>query len=159
MAGAVVAGDARSVESEDHRQSVEAHIQVGLVEGSAEEGRIACRHPVPGTDLRGAYDAICGALDGKTIMKRSISFALVLVAALASGASAQARAQGDLDGDFHNDHADFVLFKATYESLNGTGSFTDMLAAVPEPAAILLSLFGGFIVAGQTGRRRCNSLR
>jgi hypothetical protein len=72
---------------------------------------------------------------------------------------AQARALGDLDGDFRNDHADFVLFKATFESLNGTGSFATMLATVPEPATILLMLFGGFGIAGQAGRRRCRSVR
>jgi hypothetical protein len=72
---------------------------------------------------------------------------------------AQARALGDLDGDFRNDHADFVLFKATFESLNGTGSFTAMLATVPEPATILLALFGGFAVVEQGGRRRGSSIR
>src|SRR5260370_37661316 len=53
MAWAVVPGDAGPVEGEDHRQSVEAHIEVGLVEGPAEERRIeghdrpepAHRHP------------------------------------------------------------------------------------------------------------------
>jgi hypothetical protein len=72
---------------------------------------------------------------------------------------AQARALGDLDGDFHNDHADFVLFKATYESLNGAGSFAAMLASVPEPATILLALFGGVAIVRQGDRRRGNSVR
>src|SRR5260370_40176233 len=53
MAWAVVPGDAGPVEGEDHWQSVEAHIEVGLVEGPAEERRIeghdrpepAHRHP------------------------------------------------------------------------------------------------------------------
>lgn len=72
---------------------------------------------------------------------------------------AQARALGDLDGDFRNDHADFVLFKATFEFLNGTGSFATMLDTVPEPATMLLALFGGVAVVGRFGRRRCSSVR
>src|SRR6266581_7376380 len=44
MAWAVVAGDAGPVEGEDHRQAVEAHIEVGLVEGPAEERRIEGHH-------------------------------------------------------------------------------------------------------------------
>jgi hypothetical protein len=52
--------------------------------------------------------------------------------------AAQARALGDLDGDFRNDHADFVLFKATYNQLNGAGSFVAMLASVPEPSTMAL---------------------
>jgi hypothetical protein len=72
---------------------------------------------------------------------------------------AQARALGDLDGDFRNDHADFVLFKATFESLNGTGSFAAMLASVPEPATILLALFGDFAIVGKSSWRRCSNVR
>ena len=71
----------------------------------------------------------------------------------------QALALGDLNGDFHNDHADFVLFKSAFDSANGTGSFAAMLGAVPEPATILLALFGSFTVASQTGRRKRNSVR
>ena len=54
---------------------------------------------------------------------------------------AQAYAKGDLNGDFRNDHADFVIFKDTYESANGAGSFATMLASVPEPTAALLAIF------------------
>ena len=67
---------------------------------------------------------------------------------------AQAMALGDLDGDFRNDHGDFVLFKATFEYLNGAGSFAAMLAAVPEPATLFLALIGGSLMAGQSRRRR-----
>jgi hypothetical protein len=71
----------------------------------------------------------------------------------------QARALGDLDGDFRNDHADFVLFKATYDSLNGSGSFASMLATVPEPSTMLLALFGGFAIVRQHSRRRRPNMR
>lgn len=47
--------------------------------------------------------------------------------------SAQALAAGDLNGDFRNDHADFVLFKSAYDVANGTGAFAAMAASVPEP--------------------------
>jgi len=55
----------------------------------------------------------------------------------------QAHAMGDLNGDFHNDHADFVLFKTAFEASNGTGSFAAMLSAVPEPSGCLLSSLAG----------------
>ena len=44
VAGAVVAGDAGPVEHEDHRAAVQAHVEVGLVEGAAEEGRVDGHH-------------------------------------------------------------------------------------------------------------------
>jgi hypothetical protein len=71
----------------------------------------------------------------------------------------QSLALGDLNADFHNDHADFVLFKSAFESANGTGSFGAMLAGVPEPATLLLALFGSFTVASQTNRRKRNGVR
>ena len=47
----------------------------------------------------------------------------------------QAFARGDLNGDFQNNHADFVIFKAAYDDANGAGAFTSMLNSVPEPAS------------------------
>jgi exodeoxyribonuclease-3 len=58
----------------------------------------------------------------------------------------QAHAMGDLNGDFRNDHADFVLFKTAYEAANGAGSFATMLTAVPEPSCRLLSLVGAGLI-------------
>jgi endonuclease/exonuclease/phosphatase family metal-dependent hydrolase len=55
----------------------------------------------------------------------------------------QARAMGDLNGDFRNDHADFVIFKQEYEDSYGLGSFAQMLS-VPEPASILLLAMAWF---------------
>jgi hypothetical protein len=55
----------------------------------------------------------------------------------------QARAMGDLNGDFRNDHADFVIFKQEYEDIYGLGSFAQMLS-VPEPASILLLAMAWF---------------
>jgi endonuclease/exonuclease/phosphatase family metal-dependent hydrolase len=45
---------------------------------------------------------------------------------------------GDLTGDFRNDHADFVIFKTSFEAANGAGSFAAMLAVVPEPGSAVL---------------------
>jgi len=56
--------------------------------------------------------------------------------------SEQAYLMGDLDGDYHNDHADFALFKAAFDTANGTGAFVAMLAAVPEPTAGWLAICG-----------------
>ena len=47
--------------------------------------------------------------------------------------AAQAYAAGDLTGDLENNHADFVLFKDSYDAVYGEGSFARLLT-VPEPA-------------------------
>ena len=52
MARPVVAGDAGPVEHEDDRAAVEADVEVGLVEGPAEEGGVDGDH---GPDARHAH--------------------------------------------------------------------------------------------------------
>ncbi|MGE3240538.1 MAG: endonuclease/exonuclease/phosphatase family protein [Pirellulales bacterium] len=52
--------------------------------------------------------------------------------------AAQAYALGDINGDFRNDHADFVIFKAAFEEANGAGSFAAMLVTVPEPGSLAI---------------------
>jgi hypothetical protein len=61
----------------------------------------------------------------------------------------QAYARGDLNGDFRNDHADFVLFKEAYDLAHGSGAFLAMLSTVPEPSALALVLVASarFLVA------------
>jgi len=54
---------------------------------------------------------------------------------------AQAYSMGDLNSDFRNDHADFVIFKNAYEETHGAGSFARMLSA-PEPGAGILAMCG-----------------
>ena len=54
---------------------------------------------------------------------------------------------GDLNGDFRNDHADFVTFKAAFDAANGSGAFLAMLQSVPEPSALVL-LANGWIAFG-----------
>ena len=67
---------------------------------------------------------------------------------------AQAYAKGDLNGDFRNDHADFVIFKDAYETSNGAGSFATMLASVPEPTAALLAILASIsCLCGRLRRR------
>jgi hypothetical protein len=53
---------------------------------------------------------------------------------------AQAFAMGDLNGDFRNNHADFVIFKRAFEAAHGADSFAALLAGVPEPPTIFLAL-------------------
>ena len=74
---------------------------------------------------------------------------------LAALTHSQAYAMGDLNGDFRNDHADFVIFKAAFEAAHGTGSFATMLASVPEPSAFLLVAGAnfGWCIAGRRSRR------
>jgi hypothetical protein len=66
--------------------------------------------------------------------------------------AAQARALGDLDGDFRNDHADFAVFKAMFDAVNGAGAFATLLSEVPEPSSLVLSAF--MIVAASLRQRR-----
>ena len=44
MAGTVVTGDPGPVEGEDHRQPVQPDVEVGLIEGPAEEGGVDGHH-------------------------------------------------------------------------------------------------------------------
>ncbi len=63
--------------------------------------------------------------------------------------TAQAIAAGDLNGDFRNDHADFVLFKSAFDATNGVGAFLAMVTAVPEPSGTNLFLLGLSILMGR----------
>jgi glucose/arabinose dehydrogenase len=49
----------------------------------------------------------------------------------------EARALGDLNGDFKTDLVDYGLFKNAYEGIHGEGSFAALLA-VPEPHSLAL---------------------
>jgi hypothetical protein len=75
--------------------------------------------------------------------------------------AAQALAAGDVNGDFRNDHADFVLFKSVFDAVNGGGAFVTMLASVPEPTRAILaamSLVGFWGFVGNRNRRGEHSL-
>lgn len=69
----------------------------------------------------------------------------------------QAYEMGDLNGDFLNNHTDFVLFKRAFESANGPGSFAAMIAAVPEPAA-WASGFAAFFALTSMRNRQARSV-
>ena len=61
----------------------------------------------------------------------------------------QAHRMGDLNADFLNNHADFVLFKNSYERKNGVGAFASMMAesnSVPEPTSLLLVMHSGVMI-------------
>jgi endonuclease/exonuclease/phosphatase family metal-dependent hydrolase len=64
----------------------------------------------------------------------------------------QAWAMGDLNGDFQNNHADFVLFKTAYEAAHGAGSFALMLQ-IPEPTSATLVVFAIFALPARAPRR------
>jgi hypothetical protein len=67
--------------------------------------------------------------------------------------------RGDLDGDGDNDQVDFRLFKADYNVANGSGSFNQLLAGVPEPAALTLLVTSIVGLALVRQRRRSTSVR
>lgn len=65
----------------------------------------------------------------------------------------QAYARGDLNADFRNDHADFLLFKSAFEAANGDGSFASLALEVPEPAGgVLIALL---LTCTAVDPRRC----
>lgn len=66
---------------------------------------------------------------------------------------AQALAAGDLNSDFRNDHADFVLFKSAFDAVNGAGAFVAMAASVPEPGTVSLIVLAATAVPFIRGRR------
>ncbi len=61
---------------------------------------------------------------------------------------------GDLNGDFLNNHTDFVLFKSAFDAANGPNSFAAMLTSVSEPDTIILLLIAAFLGTPMWGRRR-----
>ncbi len=65
----------------------------------------------------------------------------------------QALAGGDMNGDFRNDHADFVLFKTAFNELNGAGAFAAMLG-VPEPGSTAMAVLACCTFMTRTRRRR-----
>lgn len=65
---------------------------------------------------------------------------------------AEAYRLGDLNGDNQSSHADFVAFKSLYDSANGPGAFAAMIASVPEPSSLVITIAGGLVLVG-LGRR------
>ena len=57
-----------------------------------------------------------------------------------AGLGAASPGATDLTGDGFNNHDDFLRFQELYNNLNGAGSFSNMLAGVPEPSSIVLLL-------------------
>jgi hypothetical protein len=68
-------------------------------------------------------------------------YALGMHTNLAGLTPAQAYAQGDLNGDFQNNFADFVIFQQAYDLWNGAGTLAAALA-VPEPNTALFFVVG-----------------
>ncbi|MEX2170305.1 MAG: metallophosphoesterase [Pirellulales bacterium] len=80
-----------------------------------------------------------------------------MLADLSSMSGVEKVLAGDIDGDGDNDLQDFLLFKADFESVLGSGSFNAMLTGVPEPSTFGLLLAAGAIV--YAARRRSKQAR
>jgi exodeoxyribonuclease-3 len=65
--------------------------------------------------------------------------------------AAQAYALGDLNGDIRNDHADFLIFKRSFEAAHGASAFAALFTEVPEPPTSLLPII--VLGIGLTTRR------
>lgn len=61
---------------------------------------------------------------------------------------------GDLNGDFQNDHTDFVIFKMAYDGANGAGSFANLFVQTPEPSSFVLGTLATFICLSHAKARR-----
>lgn len=81
-------------------------------------------------------DGLFNASDWNTLRTNQL-------ANLSSLSAKQKYLAGDLNADGLNNHADFLLFKNAYDQANGSGSFTAMLASVPEPTTTLLISMAG----------------
>jgi hypothetical protein len=57
-----------------------------------------------------------------------------------SGTVLQAYSMGDINIDLRVNYLDFGLFKSAYEDVNGSGSFAELGAAVPEPTTLATSV-------------------
>lgn len=84
-------------------------------------------------------DGIYNASDWNTLRSNQLADLSMLTAK-------QKYLAGDLNADGLNNHADFLLFKSAYDQANGFGSFTAMLASVPEPTTTLLISMAGITV-------------
>lgn len=92
-------------------------------------------------------------LDGFVNGADWLQFAASAQADLSGLDPAAAYAAGDLNGDGTNDVHDFALFKNSYENENGIGTFSQLLAGVPEPASAVLLAAGLYGLIG-TSRLR-----
>ena len=63
---------------------------------------------------------------------------------------------GDINGDRRIDGKDFVLFRTTYDEVNGAGAFAAMVRSVPEPSSIALAAIVCAACAARS-RRRCST--
>lgn len=71
----------------------------------------------------------------------------------------QANRAGDVNADRRVNFSDFAAFRAAYDIANGAGSFAQMVAQVPEPAAASMLLAAGLLLVKQVrGRRRSGLL-
>jgi endonuclease/exonuclease/phosphatase family metal-dependent hydrolase len=97
--------------------------------------------------------AVAGDLNGDCVLNTSdwMQFRSGQHADLAGLSPSQAYAMGDLNRDFRNDHADFLLFKAAFEAANGAGSFVANRFAVPEPSSVVAAV--SFLCFGLVSRK------
>jgi len=125
----ITATESRTVGPEDEFSNV------AVADFPSDHRAIVSKFSLTGCTLVGDLDGDCSMTSADWEILRDNQHAdMTALSAL------QAAALGDLNGDFLNNHQDFVLFKASFESSNGPGSFSAMLASVPEPACLGLLL-------------------
>ena len=66
---------------------------------------------------------------------------------------AESYQSGDLDGDGDSDMDDFGIFRTQFDGANGAGAFDAMIASVPEPTGMALSMSALLILCWRRGRR------
>jgi endonuclease/exonuclease/phosphatase family metal-dependent hydrolase len=133
----------------------EPNTDIGIRPYPSDHRAVVAEFNIPACSMTGDLDGDCMFTAGDWSQFRSGQYA-----DLTGLTGREAYALGDLNGDFRNDHADFVLFKTAFEAANGSGTFAELLRAVPEPSVLLgmsiacMCLLGGRCRLQGNGSRR-----
>ncbi len=97
--------------------------------------------------------------DGQLAAADWLIFASFAESDMAGLSLAQSYQRGDLDGDGNNNVFDFGIFQDAFNTLNGPGSFDEMLASLPEPGTLTMTWLGvlGLLTLKRRGTATINA--
>ena len=109
---------------------------IGIQPYPSDHRAVVVEFDIPSCSLQGDLDASCTLTAADWSLFRAGQHT-----DLTGLSPDQAYQHGDLNGDFLNNHADFVLFKAAFDGANGSGAFAALLVSVPEPSSVHLAFW------------------